>query len=94
MPNCTPHAVYNLDESVAVGDNPFYNTAIEEAAYDSIFKNSSVFSIFDGSKVFVYKGMSTLRLIIITLYDTFGSTSLVHHNTQSIILHFRVLYQS
>ena len=34
MPHYTPHAVYNLDETVAVGDNPFYTTAIEEAAFE------------------------------------------------------------
>ena len=34
MPNYQAHAVYNLDETVAVGDNPFFNTAIEESAFD------------------------------------------------------------
>ena len=32
MPHYTPHAVYNLEETVAVGDNPFFTSAIEEAA--------------------------------------------------------------
>ena len=32
MPHHMNHAVYNLDQTVAVGDNPFYNTAIEESA--------------------------------------------------------------
>ena len=34
------HAVYNLDQTVAVGDNPFYDTAIEEFAY-RLFKTGS-----------------------------------------------------
>ena len=34
------HAVYNLDQTVAVGDNPFYDTAIEEFAYQ-LFKTGS-----------------------------------------------------
>ena len=40
MPHYMNHAVYNLDQTVAVGDNPFYDTAIEEFAY-RLFKTGS-----------------------------------------------------
>ena len=33
MPSYIPHSVYNLDETVAVGDNPFFGTSIEESAF-------------------------------------------------------------
>ena len=57
MPHFTPHAVYNLDDTVAVGDNPFYNSAIEEAAFDLTSRTQNMFSILKGSKVMVAKGI-------------------------------------
>ena len=33
MPHFTPHIVYNLDETVAVSDNPYFATALEESAF-------------------------------------------------------------
>ena len=40
MPHFINHAVYNLGETVAVTDNPFYNTAIEESAFQ-LFKGGN-----------------------------------------------------
>ena len=34
MPHYTHHAVYNLDETVAVGDNPLFGTAVEKSAFE------------------------------------------------------------
>merc|ERR1712179_463476 len=33
VPNNVPHAVYNLDETVAMNDKPYFHTAIEESAF-------------------------------------------------------------
>ena len=69
MPHNTPHAVYNLDETVAVGDNPFYSSAIEEAAFELSLGNRTLFSMFNETKVVVCKGMSTKRFgYLILLY--------------------------
>ena len=57
MPHYTAHAVYNLDETVAVGDNPFYSSGIEEAAFDLFNRNRTVFSFFSETRVVVAKGM-------------------------------------
>ena len=57
MPNYTPHCVLNLDETVAVGDNPFYSSAIEEAAFELSLRNRSLFSLIDETKVIVAKGI-------------------------------------
>ena len=40
MPHFINHAVYNLDQTVSVADNPFYNTAIEESAFQ-LFKGGN-----------------------------------------------------
>ena len=45
MPHFINHAVYNLDQTVAVGDNPFYNTAIEESAFQ-LFKDDDRYNEF------------------------------------------------
>ena len=57
MPHYVHHAVYNLNETVAVGDNPFYNTAIEEAVFQ-LYKGEDnfPFAYFEGSQFFVHKG--------------------------------------
>ena len=40
IPHYMNHAVYNLDQTVAVTDNPFYNIAIEESAFQ-LFKGGN-----------------------------------------------------
>ena len=40
MPHFINHAVYNLDQTDSVADNPFYNTAIEESAFQ-LFKGGN-----------------------------------------------------
>ena len=57
MPNYTPHSVFNLDETVAVGDNPFYSSAIEEAAFQLCLSNRALFSLFNDTRVIVAKGI-------------------------------------
>ena len=56
-PNYLPHAVYNLDETVAVGDNPYFSTAIEESAYELHHKKRIAFAQWDGSKVVIANGL-------------------------------------
>ena len=57
MPHFVHHAVYNLDDTVSVGDNPFYSTAIEEAAFQ-IYKTEDKFgfAFSKGSEIYVHKG--------------------------------------
>ena len=55
MPNMILHAVYNLDETVAVGDNPFYNTALEEAAYQLALGHDIWFAQKNGSRPLIYE---------------------------------------
>ena len=57
MPHYVHHAVYNLDETVAVGDNPFYSTAIEEAVFQLYkAKDNFGFAYAKGSQIYVHKG--------------------------------------
>ena len=67
MPHYTPHAVYNLDETVAVGDNPFYGSAVEEAAFDLSLRNRTIFAYINETKVVVAKGMPMTEYIHLTL---------------------------
>ena len=55
-PNHLPHSVYNLDETVAVGDNPFFSTAIEESAYDLYHKKNVYFASMEGNEVSIANG--------------------------------------
>ena len=56
IPNLIPHAVYNLDETVAVAGNPYYATAIDESAYDTFNKNRTWFSKINGSIINILEG--------------------------------------
>ena len=57
MPHYVYHAVYDLDDTVAVTENPFYTTAIEEAAFQ-LYKSpyNSGFAHINGSRILVRKG--------------------------------------
>ena len=56
MPHYMNHAVYNLDQTVAVGDNPFYDTAIEESALQLFEKGSNGYSKINDSRILLHKG--------------------------------------
>ena len=51
MPNYINHAVYNLDKTVGIGDNPFYSTAIEESAFQLFRKGSNPYSYIEDLQV-------------------------------------------
>ena len=57
MPHYINHAVYNLDQTVAVGDNPFYGSAIEESAF-RLFEDEgrNGYSYIEDSRVYMYEG--------------------------------------
>ena len=57
MPNYQAHAVYNLDETVAVGDNPFFSTAIEESAFDLINRKAIEFGRLNGTEIIIHQGL-------------------------------------
>lgn len=57
MPNYQAHAVYNLDETVAVGDNPFFNTAIEESAFDLFHRKINEFGRLNGTEIMIKQGL-------------------------------------
>ena len=50
------HAVYNLDQTVAVGDNPFYSTAIEESAFKLFNEGVNGFSYINESHIYLQEG--------------------------------------
>ena len=51
MPNYINHAVYNLDKTVGIGDNPFYSTAIEESAFQLFRKGSNPYSYIEDLQI-------------------------------------------
>ena len=56
MPHFINHAVYNLDQTVSVADNPFYNTAIEESAF-LLFRNGrNGYSYINDSHINLHEG--------------------------------------
>ena len=59
MPHFINHAVYNLDQTLAVTDNPFYNTAIEESAFQ-LFKGGNMsnneYSRIEDSRINLHPG--------------------------------------
>ena len=56
MPHYINHAVYNLDQTVAVGDNPFYDTAIEESAFQLFKIGSNEYSQIKDLRIVLYEG--------------------------------------
>ena len=57
MPHYMNHAVYNLDQTVAVGDNPFYGSGIEESAFRLFEDNGrNGYSYIEDSRVYMYEG--------------------------------------
>ena len=56
MPHNMNHAVYNLDQTVAVGDNPFYSTAIEESAFKLFNEGVNGFSYINESHIYLQEG--------------------------------------
>ena len=55
-PNNLPHAVYNLDETVAVGENPYFSSALEESAYQLYYENIIYFAHVNGTEVVIHPG--------------------------------------
>ena len=60
MPHYTNHAVYNLDQTIAVGDNPFYNTAIEESAFQLFRNGMNPYSYIKDFQIHLYKGINKI----------------------------------
>ena len=57
MPHYIHHAAYNLDQTVAVGDNPFFATAIEESVFELIQNGAIGYGmIVDKSVIHIHKG--------------------------------------
>ena len=84
MPHNTNHAVYNLDQTVAVGDNPFFNTAIEESVFNLFRKGQNAYSYIKDVNVYLDKG---------TFQNTYANKS-VYKNIPYIKLHITKLYYS
>ena len=57
MPHYVSHAVYNLDQTVAVGDNPFYSNAIEESAFELFRKGHNRFSYIKNFQIYLHEGV-------------------------------------
>ena len=57
MPNYQAHAFYNLDETVAVTDNPFFNAAIDESAFDLLDRKNIEFGLVNGTDIVIHQGL-------------------------------------
>ena len=56
MPHYMHHAVYNLDQTVAVGDNPFFTTAIEESVFE-LYNNKQIgYGFMNESAAYIHQG--------------------------------------
>ena len=57
MPHYVHHSVYNLDQTVAVGDNPFFSTAIEESVFE-LYKNDYIgYGYMNESAAHIHQGL-------------------------------------
>ena len=56
MPHVTHHAVFNLDQTVAVGDNPLFPTAIEESAFHLYNTGATGYAFVNNSQIYIHKG--------------------------------------
>ena len=58
IPNFQVHAVYNLNETVAVADNPYFTSAIEESAFQLMYKKHTrnFFGKVNGTEVSIDPG--------------------------------------
>ena len=56
-PNYMPHSVYNLDETVAVGDNPFFSTAIEESVFELYTNDHIGYGYMNESVAHIHRGL-------------------------------------
>ena len=90
MPHYINHAVYNLDKTVAVGDNPFFNTAIEESALELCRDGRSTYGHIKDFEIYLHKGV----LKIFTLLNYFRIIHLIENITIIIILYFRIFHKT
>ena len=56
IPHYRNHAVYNLDQTVAVADSPFYSTAIEESAFLLFKKGHNGYSRIEDFQIILSPG--------------------------------------
>ena len=88
MPHYINHAVYNLDNTVAVGDNPFFNTAIEESALELCRDGRNAYGQVKDFEIYLHKG----ALKIFTLLNDFQIYIIYIHVIENItILTFFIL---
>ena len=75
MPHNVPHAVYNLDKTTSVGNNPFFNTAIEESAFGLYRDKNYPYGVIKDSEVYIHKG----RLKMFTFPKHHGTYNIQNH---------------
>ena len=56
MPHYMHHAVYNLDQTVAVGDNPFFTTAVKESVFELYTNKQIGYGFMNESAVYIHRG--------------------------------------
>ena len=94
MPHYINHAVYNLDKTVAVGDNPFFNTAIEESALELCRDGRSTYGHIKDFEIYLHKGafkiftlLNYFRIYIIQIH-------VIENITIIMILCLRILHKT
>ena len=60
IPHYMNHAIYNLDQTVAVADSPFYSTAIEESAFQLFRNGMNPYSYIKDFQIHLYKGINKI----------------------------------
>ena len=56
IPHLTAHAVYNLDDTIAATAKPYYDTAIDESAFELFDKKLNWFARDNGSDIIIFDG--------------------------------------
>ena len=65
MPHYIPHSVYNLDETVAVSDNPLFGYSMEECAYQLYYQRTIKFAKINSNSLALSIHKSTLNIDLI-----------------------------
>ena len=92
MPHYINHAVYNLDKTVAVGDNPFFNTAIEESALELSREGRSTYGHIKDFEIYLHKGV--LKIFTLLNYFRIYIIHVIENITIIMILYFRILHKT
>ena len=95
IPHYINHAVYNLDKTVAVGDNPFFNTAIEESAFEMCRDGRNAYGHIKDFEIYIHKGYIKIFTLLNYLYIYITiQIHLIENIIIIMISYFRILHKT